>query len=155
LKIKRIIEEVMTLKTIRIGALENVFQFDDGDFAEGIETDMPIKAGTPADPTDALRKMDIGSTVGDVLGSASSTNSNIAEFDGITGKKIKDGGLSHADISAVISAIAAGDTGSFTTVSAIQAGGSGTIGFQYKTRTVTVSSGIITSIGTESSWNDV
>jgi hypothetical protein len=48
-----------------------------------------------------------------------------------------------------------GASGSFVEVAAIQAGGTGPVGFQYRTRTITVSSGIITSIGSLSSWVDV
>lgn len=42
-----------------------------------------------------------------------------------------------------------------TVVSAIQAGGAGALGFQYKTRALTISNGVTTTIGTESAWNDL
>ena len=43
----------------------------------------------------------------------------------------------------------------FTVVVAIQAGGAGGIGFQYKTRALTLDGGAITAVGAESGWNDV
>lgn len=45
-----------------------------------------------------------GGGSGDVVGPASSVNDNIATFDGITGKLIQDGGMSIADIIALIPA---------------------------------------------------
>lgn len=92
----------MVLKLIRIGSSENVFQYDNTDFGSAIESDEPIKAGAPVDPEDVLRLADTGSLVGDVVGPAGAVDSNIAEFDGVTGKKIKDGGLSHANVSDAI-----------------------------------------------------
>lgn len=44
---------------------------------------------------------------------------------------------------------------SFNIVVALQAGGAGGIGLQYKTRAVTLSRGIVTDVGSESSWNDL
>ena len=49
----------------------------------------------------------------------------------------------------------AGDDTDFDVVSSIQAGGAGGVGFQYKTRTLTMNGGIITTVGAESGWNDV
>lgn len=43
----------------------------------------------------------------------------------------------------------------FTVVTAIQAGGAGAVGFQYKTRDLTLDDGRITTVGAESGWNDV
>jgi hypothetical protein len=48
-----------------------------------------------------------------------------------------------------------GASGNVTVITALQAGGVGPIGFQYKNRTLTFSSGIITVIGAESAWTDV
>jgi len=48
-----------------------------------------------------------------------------------------------------------GDNTDFTVVSSIQAGGAGGVGFQYKTRSLTLNGGIITTVGAESDWNDV
>jgi len=49
----------------------------------------------------------------------------------------------------------AGSDTDFTVITAIQAGGAGGIGFQYKTRALTLNGGIITTVGAESAWNDV
>lgn len=43
----------------------------------------------------------------------------------------------------------------FTVITSIQAGGAGGVGFQYKTRALTLNGGVITTVGAESSWNDV
>lgn len=43
----------------------------------------------------------------------------------------------------------------FTVLTALQAGGGGAIGIQYKTRALTLSGGRITAVGAESGWNDV
>ena len=93
----------MTLRQIRVGSCDNIHQYDDADFSSAVETDQPIKAGTPVDPNDVLRLDDIGSIVGDVKGPAASTDANLVEFDGISGKKLKDGGLSHTDTADAIS----------------------------------------------------
>jgi len=53
----------MALRQIRIGNLDNVTQYDDADFDEAIETDQPIKAGAPTDPTDVLRLGDLTTVV--------------------------------------------------------------------------------------------
>jgi hypothetical protein len=42
-----------------------------------------------------------------------------------------------------------------TVITAIQAGGAGGIGFQYKDRTITITNGVVTAVGAESGWNDV
>jgi hypothetical protein len=43
----------------------------------------------------------------------------------------------------------------FTVLTAIQAGGSGAKGIQYKTKSITITTGIITTSAAESSWNDI
>ena len=91
----------MAYKEIRIGSLPG-FLYNDGDYSEAIETTEPIKAGAPVDPSDVLRLADVGTAVGDVIGPAGATSSNLVEFDGVTGKKLKDGGLSHADVADAI-----------------------------------------------------
>jgi Baseplate structural protein Gp10, C-terminal domain len=53
----------MALKTIRIGSMVDIFQYDDADYDSAFEADAPIKAGTPADPTDVLRLQDIAATI--------------------------------------------------------------------------------------------
>ena len=42
-----------------------------------------------------------------------------------------------------------------TVVTAIQTGGAGGVGFQYKTRLLTIDGGIIKTVGAESAWVDV
>jgi hypothetical protein len=42
-----------------------------------------------------------------------------------------------------------------TIITAIQAGGVGGVGFQYKSRTLSIKDGWITDLGTESGWTDV
>lgn len=42
-----------------------------------------------------------------------------------------------------------------TVVTTIQAGGAGGVGFQYKTRDLTIDAGIIKTVGAESAWVDV
>lgn len=49
----------------------------------------------------------------------------------------------------------AGSDTNITVVTAIQAGGVGAVGFQYKTRALTLNGGVITTVGAESGWNDV
>jgi hypothetical protein len=46
-------------------------------------------------------------------------------------------------------------TTSFAVVTGIQAGGAGGIGFQYKTRTITLDEGVITDVSAESGWSDI
>lgn len=62
---------------------------------------------------------------------------------------VTDGGDSTCTLSG------AGDDTDFTVITEIQAGGAGGVGFQYKTRTLTLNGGIITTVGAESGWNDV
>lgn len=49
----------------------------------------------------------------------------------------------------------AGDDTDFDVISSLQAGGGGAIGVQYKTRTLTMNGGIITTVGVESDWNNL
>ena len=44
----------MAEKVIRIGSMENIHVFDDGDYDSAIETDAPIKADAPVDPNDVV-----------------------------------------------------------------------------------------------------
>lgn len=80
----------MALKTIRIGSAENIHQYDDGSYDSAIETDQPIKAGSPIDSNDVLRKADIGTVVGDVVGPAAATDNAAARFNGAGGKNVQD-----------------------------------------------------------------
>ena len=94
----------MTLRQIRLGSLENVIQYDDGDFDKAISVEDPIECtAAPVAANDVLRLGDVGTSVGDVFGPAGATDSNIAEFDGVTGKLLKDGSLSHANTADAIS----------------------------------------------------
>jgi len=88
----------MALKQLRIGSLPNIGQYDDGDYDKSISVDDPIECtAAPVAGSDVLRLDDVGVSVGDVYGPAASVDSNLAEFDGVTGKVLKDGSLSHAD----------------------------------------------------------
>ena len=49
----------MATRSIRIGSLEDIHQYDDGDFDSALETTAPIKVGTPVDPTDVVRLQDL------------------------------------------------------------------------------------------------
>jgi hypothetical protein len=93
----------MTLRTVRIGAVEDGAQYNDTDYPSAIETDQPMKAGTPVDPNDVLRLVDVGVLIGDVVGPIGATADDLVAFDGSTGKKIKDSSLSTANASDAIS----------------------------------------------------
>ena len=80
----------MVIRQIRIGSMDNVHQYDDGDFPEAIETDQPIKAGTPVDPTDVIRLEDLGILVGNVISLGASTDNAIPRFHLATGKIIQN-----------------------------------------------------------------
>lgn len=80
----------MALQTVRIGAIEDAFQYDDGDFDSAIETTQPLKAGTPVDPTDVLRLTDIGATVGNVFGPGAATDNAIVRWNGAGGYTIQN-----------------------------------------------------------------
>ncbi len=92
----------MVLRRIRIGGLGDIVQYDDAGLDSAIETDQPMKAGTPVDVNDVLRLDDVGGVAGDTVGPAGAVDSNLAEFDGITGKKIKDSGLTHVNVADAI-----------------------------------------------------
>ena len=49
----------MATRRIRIGSMEDIFQYDDGDYSSAIETDQPIKAGPPAAIDDVVRLNDL------------------------------------------------------------------------------------------------
>ena len=95
----------MVTKQIRIGSLRNIHQYDSGDYDKAMEVEDPISCtGNPTDPDDLAKISDLSDAVEDLVeGPASATDSNLAEFDGTTGKKIKDGSLSHADAADAIS----------------------------------------------------
>ena len=91
----------MALRQIRIGSLPDIGQYDDADYAKSMEVEDPISCtAAPVDVNDVVRLDDLGSYI---TGPASSADSNLVEFNGLTGKVVKDGGLSHADISDAVS----------------------------------------------------
>ena len=53
----------MAIQSIRIGSIDNVQQYDDADYDSAIETDQPMKAGTPVDANDVVRLEDLGQGV--------------------------------------------------------------------------------------------
>ena len=74
----------MALKQVRIGALEDVFQYDDGDYPKAISVDDPIEQTVaPAGANDLVRQTDIP-TLGDIV----SSSANIADNKAVRG----DGG---------------------------------------------------------------
>jgi len=83
----------MALKTIRIGSMTDIVQYDDAAFPEAIHTEGPIKVDTaPVNPDEVLRLTDIGGLVG-VVGPVAATDNAIARFDGATGKLIQNSTL--------------------------------------------------------------
>ena len=77
----------MALRTLRVGSLENIHQYDDAEYDSALETDQPIKAGTPVDSNDVVRLSDIGDSA---TGPASSTDNAIVRFDGTSGKLLQN-----------------------------------------------------------------
>ena len=72
----------MATKYIRIGSLQNIHLFDDGDFDGGLETDDTIKAHqAPVAGEDVLRLDDIGALVGNVYGDAAGVDERVVRFD--------------------------------------------------------------------------
>ncbi len=51
------------LRLLRIGSSENVIMYDDADYDSAIETDQPIKAGTPVDLNDVVRLEDLNNII--------------------------------------------------------------------------------------------
>lgn len=50
----------MALRTVRIGAIADAFQYDDGEYSSAFETNQPVKAGIPIDTDDVVRLGDLG-----------------------------------------------------------------------------------------------
>jgi len=149
-------------KHVRIGSCEQVFAYDDGDYDSAFETSEPVKAGTPVDGNDVLRKDDMP----DLAGGGPLDNSKLVDTDGAGDLDSVDDLTDYID--GTVNEIAVNDDGDgtvtiegagsdtdFTVVVAIQAGGAGGVGFQYKTRALTLNGGIITTVGAESGWNDI
>ena len=91
----------MALRQVRIGPMDNIVQYDDGEFSAAIETDQPIKSGTPVAADDVLRLGDVGVGVGDVIGPAASTDHAITRFNGATGKIVQDSLVTISDTGSV------------------------------------------------------
>jgi hypothetical protein len=129
----------MATKTMRVGSIDGI-SYDDA-LGPAIDTGTePIKCGTPTAGTHAIRGDDMPGALGDI-------NSYI---DGTPGEvEVDDDG------DGTVTVRGDGDDTDFTVITAIQAGGAGAIGFQYKTRALTLNGGIITTVGAESGWNDV
>ena len=67
----------MTLRQIRISAVPDAAQYDDGDYDEAISTDQPIAAGPPINSDHVLRLSDLLTKVypiGSIYISVTSTN---------------------------------------------------------------------------------
>ena len=151
----------MADKFIRIGSMEDIHVYDDGDHDSAIETDAPIKAGPPTDSNDVLRKDDMPDIAGggltnnrivetDAAGDLNSV-ANLASYIAGTANEI----TVTDDGDGTVTLSGAGSGTGFTVIVAIQAGGAGAIGFQYKTRALTLNGGVITTVGAESGWNDI
>lgn len=78
----------MARKYVRIGSLQNIHIFDDGDFDGGIETDDTIKAyQAPTAGEDVLRLDDVGVT-GVIAGPGASTDHAIVRWSGVSGLEL-------------------------------------------------------------------
>ena len=86
----------MALQQCRLGALTDILQWDDADYDCAIETDQPIKAGTPVDNTDVLRLEDLVS-LEVVLGPGASTDHAVVRWDGVTGRLVQDSSVTIDD----------------------------------------------------------
>jgi hypothetical protein len=94
---------------------------------------------------------DVFSVPGDVLTLVTDDDSPITKVDNKLG--IATDGVTIQTASNVLETI--GSSTDFTVVTAIQAGGAGALGFQYKTRLLTLTKGLITEAGTETDWIDI
>ena len=88
----------MARKYVRIGSLQNIHLFDDGDFDGGVETDDCIKAHqAPVAVEDVLRLDDVGTLGGNVSGPGASTDNAIARWDGVSGLEIQNSLITISD----------------------------------------------------------
>ena len=78
----------MALKTIQIGNMKDIHQYDDGAFTKSIIVEDPIScSGVPVDPDDLVKLNALGDYV---IGPATSTDNAIIRFNLATGKLIQD-----------------------------------------------------------------
>lgn len=83
----------MALKKVRIGANPDVFQFDDGDYSEAVDTDgMPIKTGTATDPNHAVQLSQVPSLSAYISSDAVIGDNKVARGDG-GGRKLQTSGV--------------------------------------------------------------
>lgn len=151
------------LRQLRIGGNADILQYDDAEYDSAFDTDHTIRVGTaPANDTDVVRKADLDGMI--TPGGLSANRlvdtdadskmrsvTNLTTYISGTANRIKV--TNDGDGSVTIDSD--GTTTSITLITSIQAGGDGTIGFQYKTTTLTISKGIVTTVGTESDWINV
>jgi len=70
----------MAIRTIRIGSMEDIFQYDDTDYDSAVETDHPLRCGAPSTGNDVVRLDDLDDAreamwpIGSVFLSVVSTN---------------------------------------------------------------------------------
>lgn len=143
--------------------MSNIHSYETDDFDEAFETDQPIAAGPPVDADHVLRKDDMPSISGGGLGNNLLVKTdNVGSLDSvddltdfIAGTADEVSVSDDGDGTVTIGGAGENTNTVFSIVVAIQAGGAGGIGFQYKTRDVVLSNGIVKSVSAESAWNDV
>jgi hypothetical protein len=98
IKIIKLFNNLMALKRVRIVAVPDAFQFDDGDFTEAIDTDgLPIEIGASTAATQAIRQDQIaGGTPANVVSAAANITDN-AIVRGNGGAKGIQGSLASID----------------------------------------------------------
>lgn len=110
----------MANKQVRIGALEDVFQYDDGDFPKAISADDPIECtAAPVGVDDVLRLSDVPTLANIVAASANITDNAIVRGDG-GAKGIQDSAVSITDGGSIT--IPAGQTVDGLDPSTVEAG---------------------------------
>jgi len=83
----------MAFVNITIGSMEDVHTYDDVSITEAIKTTAPISAGTPVTNDHVIRLQDVGATVGNIIGPATSTDNAITRFNGATGEVVQNSTL--------------------------------------------------------------
>lgn len=87
----------MALQLIRIGSATDIFQYDDGAFASGIDCTAPISAAAPVNANEVLRLGDIGPAGPIVEGPGASTDHAVVRWDGVGGFTLQDSSLIVSD----------------------------------------------------------